>query len=347
MGSDIEPRASTSLTSPAALAVAGYLGSLRQGSQRAQATALRTVAEMLGKQDAFSVDWHLLPPAVLDSVRSRLSERYAPATTNRHLAAIRGVLRQAWRHGLIDADTRDRLRDLPRVSGSRLAAGRDIPPDEQARLLRCCAEDTGPAGARDAAMLGLLLGCGLRRAEVAGLTLEDLDRGEMSLRVIGKGDKQRKVWLTNGTAQAMLDWLQVRSDIAGPLFCPILRGGKVRAGLGMTSQAIYLMLESRSKCAGIPAVRPHDCRRTFVGSALDRGIDISTVASLVGHASVQTTQRYDRRGERAKQSAMQTIAIPYTGRLAAVARLTKAVRDLDDLHTARLERLRKLACPKD
>ena len=340
---DIRPRPSSDLTKPAALAVVGYLGGLRQGSQRAQATALRTVAEMLGQTDAAAVEWHRLPPAVLDSIRARLSERYAPATTNRYLSAIRGVLRQAWRHGLIDADTRDRLRDLPRVSGTRLAAGRDIPAGEQARLLRCCAEDATAAGARDAAMIGLLLGCGLRRAEVASLMLDDLDRGEMSLRVIGKGDKQRKVWLTNGTAQAMLDWLQVRGDIAGPLFCPILRGGKVQAGKGMTSQAIYLMLETRSKCAGIPAVRPHDCRRTFVGSALDRGIDISTVASLVGHASVQTTQRYDRRGERAKQAAMQAIAIPYTGRKTAAARIVKAVSDLEQLHAARVARLRKQA----
>lgn len=340
---DIQPRPSSDLTKPAALAVVGYLGGLRKGSQRAQATALRTVAEMLGKPDATAVEWHLLPPAVLDSIRARLSERYAPATTNRYLSAIRGVLRQAWRHGLIDADTRDRLRDLPRVSGTRLAAGRDIPAGEQARLLRCCAEDATAAGARDAAMIGLLLGCGLRRAEVASLMLDDLDRGEMSLRVIGKGDKQRKVWLTNGTAQAMLDWLQVRGDDAGALFCPVLRGGKVQAGKGMTSQAIYLMLETRSKCAGIPAVRPHDCRRTFVGSALDRGIDISTVANLVGHASVQTTQRYDRRGERAKQAAMQTIAIPYTGRKAAAARIVKAVSDLEQLHAARVARLRNHA----
>ena len=71
--------------------------------------------------------------------------------------------------------------------------------------------------------------------------------------------------------------------------------------------------------------------------------DISTVASLVGHASMQTTQRYDRRGERAKQAAMQAIAIPYTGRKTAAARIVKAVSDLEQLHAARVARLRKQA----
>jgi hypothetical protein len=65
---DIRPRPSSDLTKPAALAVVGYLGGLRQGSQRAQATALRTVAEMLGQTDAAAVEWHRLPPAVLDSI---------------------------------------------------------------------------------------------------------------------------------------------------------------------------------------------------------------------------------------------------------------------------------------
>jgi integrase len=136
----------------------------------------------------------------------------------------------------------------------------------------------------------------------------------MSLQVVGKGDRERRVWLANGTADAMADWLQARGVESGPLFNPIHRSGAIRHGLGLTPHALYLMLASRSASAGIQPVRPHDARRTFVGTALDRGIDLSTVANLVGHSSVTTTQRYDRRPDERRREAMSVITIPYTKR---------------------------------
>jgi len=303
----------TTTTTPAATAVLGYLGSLRQSSQQAQRGALDTVARLLGQTTCMAVAWHQLPPAVLDSVRARLVEKYAPATANRILAAVRGVLRQCWRHGLIDADTRDRLRDLPVVRGTRLATGRDIPHAEQVALLRACADDRSPAGARDAAVVALLLGCGMRRAEVCDLMLADLDLSDMSLRVVGKGGRERRIWLTNGSAVAMNDWLRVRGTDPGHLFAAVHRHGRIRHGRGITPHAVYLMLATRSASAGIPTVKPHDARRTFVGTALERGIDLSTVATLVGHASPTTTMRYDRRPDQRRREAMSTMTIPYTG----------------------------------
>lgn len=260
------------------------------------------------------VQWHALPPSALDSIRARLAERYAPATANRVLSAVRGVMHQCWRHGLIDADTRDRLKDLPRVGGRRLPAGRDIPVADQTALLRVCREDRSSAGSRDAAAIALMLGCGMRRAEVCALCISDLDRSKLSLRVVGKGDRDRLVWLSNGTAEAMGDWLHVRGDGPGPLFNPIHRSGNLRHGRGLTPHALYLMLAARSAAAGIQPVRPHDARRTFVGTALDRGLDLSTVANLVGHASVTTTQRYDRRPDQRRREAMGALTIPYTTR---------------------------------
>jgi len=339
MDTDIVPAVPTPVRLPS-LAVAGYLGSLHKGSQRSQAAALRSIALMLGQPDPHAVAWHEMPPAVLDSIRSRLAETYAPATANRYLSAIRGVLRQAWRNGLMTADAFSRLQDIRPVKGSRLTGGRDIPLTEQQALLRSCSEDAGASGSRDAAIIGLLLGCGLRRAEVAALGLEDVEAAECSIVVHGKGGKQRKVWLTNGTAQAMQDWLQVRGAGAGPLFAPIQKNGRIIVGKGITAQAIYMMLEVRSRESGIEAVRPHDCRRTFVGGALERGIDISTVAALVGHSSVTTTQRYDRRPDAVRRAAMQAVTIPYEGRT-AVQRLVEAARELNASHARRLDRLRR------
>mgnify|MGYP002351421843 FL=1 len=84
----------------------------------------------------------------------------------------------------------------------------------------------------------------------------------------------------------------------------------------MTHQAIYNMLNKRIEQAGIKDFSPHDLRRTFISDMLDAGADIATVAKMVGHASVTTTARYDRRPEKAKQQAAELLSFPYTRRLA-------------------------------
>lgn len=80
----------------------------------------------------------------------------------------------------------------------------------------------------------------------------------------------------------------------------------------MTPQGIYYLLKSRAKRAGVKDFSPHDFRRTFVGDLLDAGVDIAIVAKMAGHASVNTTARYDRRPERAKQEAARLLEVPYT-----------------------------------
>ena len=78
----------------------------------------------------------------------------------------------------------------------------------------------------------------------------------------------------------------------------------------MTDQAIYGVLLKRAKEANVENVTPHDLRRTFVSNMLDLGIDLTTVSALAGHSSVQTTARYDRRGEEAKKKAARALRIP-------------------------------------
>ena len=177
-----------------------------------------------------------------------------------------------------------------------------------------CITDQSPAGVRDAAIVALLYSCGLRRAELVALDLEDYDALEGTLIVRGKRNKERLAHVVEGAKDALEGWLASRGPEPGPLFPPIRRGGHIKEGR-LTTQAIYYILRERSERGKISKeLSPHDFRRTFVGDLLDAGADIVTVQKLAGHSNVTTTARYDRRTEEAKRKAAQLLHVPYRRR---------------------------------
>jgi site-specific recombinase XerD len=93
------------------------------------------------------------------------------------------------------------------------------------------------------------------------------------------------------------------------LFAPVNKGGKVTIQ-AMTNQVVYNMLSKRAEQAGIENFSPRDFRRAFAGDMLDEGVDIVMVAKLMGHASVETTARYDRRPEDIKRAAAAKLHFP-------------------------------------
>lgn len=302
-------------------AAAAYLASLKSPvGRRAMAVALRKVARALGHTDINSVNWATLNAAnvsaLVSNMRGEQGQTLAPASVALVLAGLRGVARAAWRRGTIDTETFERIRDIKAKGGSRVIAGRDVDAGERAALMNACIADNSPAGYRDTALIAMLIATGMRRAEVASLKLDSVSLADESAKVtlIGKGDKQRTAYLRNGAYKALRDWLTVRGDTPGALFCIINKGGAMNCDSGMSTTAIHLILKKRVGESGIADMTAHDLRRTFVGEMLDAGADISTVAAIVGHASTNTTTRYDRRGERAKEAVAGFINVPYKGR---------------------------------
>ncbi len=293
-----------------------YLARLAPSGRRTMLQVLDVIAGLLtgGTATAHTLPWADLRYAHTQAVRTALAERYSPAGANKGLSALRGVLKEAWRLGLMSAEDYARAVDLERVRGVTLPAGRALDGGELRALFDVCAADRTPAGARDAALLALLYGVGLRRSEAVALDLGDVDltSGEVRVRR-GKGRKDRVGWATNGTLAAVADWVAVRGDEAGPLLVPVHKGGRVEVRR-MSGQAVLLKLRARAAQAGVGTFSPHDLRRTFIGDLLDAGVDISTVQGLAGHASVTTTQRYDRRPERVKQQGAARLHVPYTRR---------------------------------
>lgn len=292
-----------------------YLAGLAPSSRETMGRALNVIAGIVAPESA--ADYMGLPWAQLRfqhtaAIRSELATRYSHTTANLMLSALRGVLRAAWKLGMMTADEYQTAASVERVIGETVPAGRAVPSGELAALLNTCEQDA--AGIRDAAIIAVLYACGLRRAELVNLDLShyehDADSGR--LLVHGKRNKQRYVPVVNGAARALADWLALRGDAPGPLFLVV--GNRNRGGR-MTTQAVYAMLRTRATAAGIPAMSPHDLRRTFVGDLLDAGADIVTVQKLAGHSSVETTARYDRRDEKAKAAAVARLHVPYRQRV--------------------------------
>jgi site-specific recombinase XerD len=297
---------------PAAVYLAGLAN---DKARRVQAQALSVVAEILtGSPDYLSCNWAALNYSYLQAVRARLAERYAAATANRTISAIRGVLKAAFLLGQMAADTYQKAIMIKNVTGQTLPAGRELASGELAALVACCENDASPAGVRDAAIIALAYSCGLRRDEITSLDFGDYDQVSGRLIIHGKRNKERSAYLINGAARAMADWLTIRGAAAGALFFPVNKGG-VMIERRMTNQAIYNLLSKRGAEAGVRDFSPHDLRRTFVSDLLEAGADIATVARMAGHASVTTTARYDRRPEQAKQKAAGLLHVPYRGRL--------------------------------
>ncbi len=297
-----------------------YLASLTSDrSRRTMSNALRTVTALLTyrpleavtQEEMLRMPWHGLRYQHTAAVRALLIDEYSPATVNRILSGLRGVVKEAWRLGYISAEQYQRAVDIANVKAQPLPAGRELTPGEISALVEVCKEDPSPAGVRDAAIIGLLYTCGLRRSELVEVQYKDFDPREGRLMIRrGKGRKQRVVYVRGGALKALKDWITLSPDNAGPIFTPVLKNGKIQFG-GIVSQSIYDMLKKRALQANVPNFSPHDLRRTFVSDMLERGVDIATVADIAGHSSVETTRRYDRRPEENRKQAADRLHFPY------------------------------------
>jgi len=305
------------LPSPNALATnpaAVYLASLTKGSRRTMASALGQLAQLLGYADALNCPWAALRYSHTTAIRAQLQDTYAPATANRMLAALRRVLQEAWRLELMTAEEYRRASDLKVIKAQKLPAGRALGSDEVARLLDACAADSTPAGVRDAALIAILVGTGLRRSEAVALDVSDYEVSSGALKVrSGKGRKDRLLYITGGVITALADYLTVRGSSSGALFVRAARGGHL-GSTRMTDQAVRVILDKRQHEAGLADFSPHDLRRTNITSLLDAGADLATVQKLAGHADPATTARYDRRGEATKREAAALLDIPHVAR---------------------------------
>ena len=223
----------------------------------------------------------------------------SPSTINLRISILKGVAFQSWTQGLIDDHTWMTIKSIKGVRGSRVEKGRALQAKEMAKLVFHCENEKTLIGIRDAAIFMLGAGCSFRRAEIVNLRLDGVDKVNRSVRVMLCSDT---VW---EYLSESLSYRKKTLSVGIPnVFSPIYKGTHIDTSRPLTESAIYAMLRKRASESEVQAFTPHDLRRTFATRLFENGNDANVVRENMGHSSILTTQRYDKRDkDRARQAS--------------------------------------------
>lgn len=287
--------------------LAGYLARLAPQSRE---TMLGCLARIAGG-DAREFAWHRLRREHTLAIRLSLVERFtsSPATANKYLAALRGVLREAWRAGVLPGDDYARAVDLPPVRGNTVAAGRALDERELAALFGFCSGD-GVRGSRNAAMLVLLYGGGLRVGEAVSLTMDGIAADLRSVSLRGKGARHRTTPLLAGADRYLEPWLRVRNSCSPHVLQRVRREQVDGAGESLSIHAAGLACEKLARRACVARFTPHDLRRTFATQLEEAGVSLAVIQEMMGHSDIRTTEKYLRIRERRLAAAAARVSLP-------------------------------------
>ena len=288
-----------------------YLTRLAPSSQLTMRYVLQDAADRLGFDDINleDIDWHLLQPEhVIALVAALREDGYAPNTSSLYVNAVRGVMNEAWRLSLISQEHLLRMRTVKPAPGTRLGQGRNLRRTLIRELMDVCAADPRPQGLRDAAVIGILYGSGMRKSESVNLDLAQINFEARSLRVIGKGNKELIKYAPDWAFAKLQAWLAFRREQlkAGEqddsfLFNRIRRGSHITRER-ITKHAIYYIARQRGEQVGVK-IMPHDFRRSFITRVIEEH-DLSIAQKLAHHTNIQTTASYDVRDDNERRRAV-------------------------------------------
>jgi len=263
-------------------------GLTSENSRRAYGVALR---EFLG--------WYVatgqgrLDKATVQSYKAKLqADGLAPATVNLKLSAVRKLAAEAADNGALDPVIANGIGKVKGVKSAGARAGNWLTQEQAQRLLN--APDLATfRGLRDRAVLAVMLGCGLRRSEVAALTVAHVQQRDgrwVVVDLVGKGLRVRSVPMPSWAKAALDVWTRAAGITEGPVFRATRKGGHLD-GDSMTPQAIADVVRLYSAQVGTP-IAAHDLRRTFAKLAHKGSGKLDQIQLSLGHASIRTTEKY-------------------------------------------------------
>ena len=237
-------------------------------------------------------------------------QRLAPGTVNVRLAAVRRLAYEAADTGLLSPELAAGIR---RVKGSKklgVRLGNWLTVDE-ARTLWQLPDVYTLKGIRDRAILAVLLGCGLRRGELIDLTQDHLQRREdhwAIVDLVGKAGHVRTVPMPDWVKRTIDDWLNAAGIKQGKLFRCVCRKGAVW-GTEMTEKVVWHVVKEYAKRLGVSKLAPHDLRRSCARLCHSAGGELEQIQFLLGHVSIQTTEKYLGCTQRLREAVNDQIGI--------------------------------------
>src|SRR6266566_90016 len=245
------------------------------------------------------VEWYCSEPRLSFSrtvLRYRIhleSRNLAPGTVNLRLGAVRRLAYEAADCGLLSSDLAAGIRRVKGVKNLGVRLGNWLTV-EQAHSLWQAPDSQALKGKRDRALLALLLACGLRRHEAVGLRIDDLQEREEHWAIVdlvGKAGHVRTVPIPDWVKGQLDEWLRAARIAGGRIFRRVTRMGRTW-GDCMTEKSIWHIVKDCAKGIGMPKLAPHDLRRTCARLCHAAGGELEQIQFLLGHVSVQTTERY-------------------------------------------------------
>ena len=221
------------------------------------------------------------------------ARRLAPATINLRLAAVRRLAYEASDNGLLNPDLAAGIRRVKGAKRLGIRLGNWLTADQGRKLLAVPSEGS-VRDKRDYAILSVLLGCGLRRAELTALTLGHLQQRDEHWAIVnlyGKGGHIRTVPVPLWVKMAIDRWLDAAAICDGLIFRRVSRARRVW-GPKISEKLVWWIVKRRAQAAGIDRLAPHDLRRTCARLCHAAGGEREQIQFLLGHRSVETTERY-------------------------------------------------------
>src|ERR1022692_1684796 len=273
--------------------------------EHAKAAVLNSLNSMDAKRgyrhaiDEF-VDWYCSEPRlafnriVVLRYRSHLESRQlAPGTINLRLGAVRRLAYEAADCGLLSADLAAGIRRVKGVKKLGVRLGNWLTA-EQGQALWQAPDCNQMKGKRDRALLALLLACGLRRHELAVLTVDHLQQREGHWAIVdlrGKAGHVRTIPVPDWVTDLLNDWTTAAGIKAGSLFRRVSSAGKVW-GEAVTEKLVWHVVKEFAAEIGVRKLAPHDLRRSCARLCRAAGGELEQIQFLLGHVSIQTTERY-------------------------------------------------------
>lgn len=296
-----------------------YIISLNSPASRStMAYILNSFAREIGFVHHSDIDWRRVDDVLISGTLNKMMARgISPSRLNGYLTAIKQSARRAWGMELISERQLFLISDIKGIKGRRIKRRRTLTAKETTDIF-FKRHATSWKAIRDNAIVALALGCGLRRAEVIGLGVADIQppdpmTGRVRIKVLGKGNKERLVAVSQSTMHYLEKWLDVRSTNA--IDCARLFTRFYRSRISNTPiqspEVVYQILQERCELAGMDRrISPHDLRHSMATTLYKAGVKIELIQDILGHTNIDTTKRYIEVEQHVYDDAMDNVVLP-------------------------------------